>query len=178
MKKFGFKSISRKVYYNVYLRLRWHGCTLGKNSFIKPDVKMTNRKNIKLGCRSYISHGCKIANDNGKIALGDLSHLAPNVVVNAYNADVTIGNGSAIGPNVSLIAHSNSYVEGEPIIGTVLSERIEIGDNVLIGANAVILPGVRIGDNSIVGAGSVVTKEVKDNEIVVGNPAKILKKRL
>ena len=178
MKRLRLRNIFRKIYYDIYLRIRWFGCTIGKNSFIQSDVKISNMKNLVLGASSYISHGCKITNDRGKVILGERSHLAPNVVINAYNADVIIGNGVAIGPNVALIAHSNAYVEGRPIVGTVISKPIEIGNNVLIGANAVILPGIRIGNNSIVGAASVVTKEVKDNEIVAGNPAKKLKDRL
>lgn len=51
----------------------------------------------------------------------------------------------------------------------------EIGDNVLIGANAVILEGVKIGDNSVVAAGSIVTEDVPENVVVAGCPAKIIK---
>ena len=51
-----------------------------------------------------------------------------------------------------------------------------VGDNVWIGSNATIMP-VTIGDNSIIGAGAVVTKDVPENSVVVGNPAKIIKKR-
>ena len=53
-------------------------------------------------------------------------------------------------------------------------EKVSIGDNVWIGANAIILPGVAIGNNCIIGAGSVVTKSFPSNCIIVGNPAKIL----
>ena len=53
---------------------------------------------------------------------------------------------------------------------------VRIGNNVWIGGNSVIAPGVTIGDNVVVGAGSVVTKDVPDNVVVVGNPARILKK--
>lgn len=53
-----------------------------------------------------------------------------------------------------------------------------IGDNVFIGANSVIMPGVKISDNSIVGAGSVVTKDVPSNVVVAGNPARIIKENV
>ncbi len=52
---------------------------------------------------------------------------------------------------------------------------VRIGNNVLIGANSVILEGVQIGDNAIIGAGSVVTKDVLPNTVVVGNPAKYIR---
>ena len=65
---------------------------------------------------------------------------------------------------------------GSIIAGTmepISKENVEIGDNVLIGANSVILEGIKIGDNVIVGAGSVVTKNVPSNVVVYGNPARI-----
>ncbi|EER9293197.1 N-acetyltransferase, partial [Escherichia coli] len=52
---------------------------------------------------------------------------------------------------------------------------IHIKKNASIGANATILPGIIIGENSIIGAGSVVTKDIPDNVIVAGNPAKIIR---
>lgn len=54
--------------------------------------------------------------------------------------------------------------------------RIEIGDNVFVGIDSIILPGVRIASNSVVAAGSVVTKDVEEGTIVGGNPAKVIKK--
>ena len=53
---------------------------------------------------------------------------------------------------------------------------ITIGNNVWIGGNATILPGVNIGDNSVIGAGSVVTKDIPSNVLAVGNPCRIIKK--
>lgn len=52
--------------------------------------------------------------------------------------------------------------------------RVIIGNNVFIGADAVILPNIRIGDNVIVGAGTIVTKDIPDNSLVVGNPGRII----
>ena len=58
-----------------------------------------------------------------------------------------------------------------------IKKEVIIGENVWIGSNSVILAGVSIGDNSIIAAGSVVTKDVVKNNIVAGNPAKLIKKR-
>jgi acetyltransferase-like isoleucine patch superfamily enzyme len=63
-----------------------------------------------------------------------------------------------------------NYVHIAP--GAVLAGNVQVGECTLIGINATILPGVKIGENCIVGAGSVVVKDVCDNSIVKGNPAK------
>jgi acetyltransferase EpsM len=75
------------------------------------------------------------------------------------------------------VDHETNIGEGVHIMGSAyVAGRVTIGDYATIGANATILPDINIGKNAIIGAGAVVTKNVKQNEIVVGNPAKFLKK--
>lgn len=76
---------------------------------------------------------------------------------------ITIGENSVIGYNATLLTHE--YLIDEYRIGN-----IEIGSNVLIGANALILPGVTIGDNAIIGAMTLVSKDVPANSFAYGNP--------
>ena len=59
--------------------------------------------------------------------------------------------------------------------GLQFNNDVHIGKNVWVGAGAIILPGITIGDNSVVGAGAIVTKDVPENVVVVGNPARIIK---
>lgn len=90
-------------------------------------------------------------------------------------ARVTIGKNVLIAPNVSL------YTAGHPLhpdsrnSGYEYGIPITIGDNVWIGGNVVVLPGVTIGNNVVIGAGSVVTKDIPDNYIAVGNPCRLLR---
>lgn len=86
---------------------------------------------------------------------------------------ITIEDDVLIGPKVSLITenHSLNPKERKGLIG----KPIHIKKNAWIGANATILPGVTIGENSVVAAGAVVTKDVLDNTIVGGIPAKFIK---
>lgn len=83
---------------------------------------------------------------------------------------VSIGNNVTIS-SALLLTHdaSTKHITGYSKIG-----RIDIGDNVFIGANATILPNVKIGSNVIIGAGSIVTKDIPDNSLVVGNPARVV----
>lgn len=92
------------------------------------------------------------------------------------DGEIYVGNNVLFAPNVILASGTH------PIHPELRSRQaqynlpIHIGNNVWIGANSVILPGVNIGDNSVIGAGSVVTKDIPANVIAVGNPCKVLRK--
>ncbi|MGL4820699.1 MAG: acyltransferase [Bacilli bacterium] len=81
---------------------------------------------------------------------------------------ITIGRNCIIGYNATILAHE--YLIHEYRLGDVV-----IGDNVLVGANATILPGVTIGDGSIIASGTVVTKDVPPHTMVGGNPMQVIK---
>lgn len=88
---------------------------------------------------------------------------------------IYIGNSVMIGPNVTLATAGHPI---EPELRREVAQfniPIYIGDNVWIGANSVVLPGVKIGENSVIGAGSVVTKDIPSNVVAVGNPCRVLR---
>lgn len=105
-------------------------------------------KNITVGKGVFINMGCKFQDQGG----------------------ITVGDGSLIGHNV-VLATLNHAMDPEQR-GSMEPSPIRIGKNVWIGSNATILPGVTIGDGAIVGAGAVVTKDVPENTVVAGVPAK------
>lgn len=84
---------------------------------------------------------------------------------------VEIGDNFISAPGSVILAHDASLLYHT---GSYRIQKTLIGNNVFLGANAVILPGVTIGDNAIIGAGSVVTKDIPSNMVVAGNPAKVL----
>lgn len=82
-----------------------------------------------------------------------------------------IGNNVTMAPNVHILCHDASTKQ---FLGYTKIGRVNIGDNVFIGAESVVLPGVTVGNNVIIGANSTVTKDIPDNMVVAGSPAKVI----
>ena len=84
---------------------------------------------------------------------------------------ITIGDNVTLAPRVHILAHDASTKE---FLGYTKIGRVDIGSNVFVGAETVVLPGVKIGDNVIIGANSTVTRDIPDGSVVVGSPAKVI----
>lgn len=84
---------------------------------------------------------------------------------------ITIGDDVTLAPRVHILAHDASTKNS---LGYSKIKNVSIGNKVFVGADSLILPGVRVGNNVIIGAGSVVTKDVPDNSVVAGNPARFI----
>ena len=127
-------------------------------------------KNSKFEYKIYIS-------DARKIKLGSYVRINERAF---FQGDVKIGNHVMIAPNVSVYTRTHKYDKIKiPMVlsGETSTQTVVIEDDVWIGINAVILPGIRIGKGSIVGANAVVTKDVEPYSIVGGVPAKLIRKR-
>ena len=107
--------------------------------------------NIKVGENVFINSCCRFQDQGG----------------------IEIGNGSLIGHNTTIATLNHD--ERPQFRQYIYPKPIKIGNNVWIGSDCTILPGVEIGDGVIIGAGSVVTKSIPANTIAVGNPAKVIK---
>ena len=84
---------------------------------------------------------------------------------------ITIGNNVTMAPRVHILCHDASTKQ---FLGYTKIGRVTIGDNVFIGAESVVLPGVTIGSNVIVGANSTVTHDIPENSVAVGSPARVI----
>lgn len=113
-----------------------------------------------------------------KLIIRDDVDLALDVLITT-NGGVEIGNRVLVGYRVQILSQNHEIPKGKGrIFGSGhVKKKVVIGDDVWIGANSIILPGVNIGEGAIIAAGSVVTKDVPAFSIVAGVPARIMKIR-
>ena len=111
---------------------------------------------------------------DARITIGASTHINNNVAIIATKSTIVIGTRCLIGPNVTIFdSNFHSVDSGKRLASApVGAAPVTIGDNVFIGAGAIILKGVEIGDNVVIAAGSVVSSSVPSDLIVAGNPAK------
>ena len=108
------------------------------------------------------------------VSIGDGTYANMNLTL-IDDWKITIGKNVLIGPNVTLCTTGHPVHPKHRADG-MYSFPVTIEDNVWIGANVVVLPGVTIGENSVIGAGSVVTKDIPANVIAFGSPCKVYRK--
>ena len=123
--------------------------TMGENSIVNTPLTAIRPHMVKIGKNVVVMPGCLMMSAGG----------------------ITIEDGALIAANVQLISNNHDLYERQ----IITCKPVHIGKNVWVGAGATILPGVTIGDNAVVGAASVVTKDVEQDTIVAGNPARFIK---
>ena len=126
----------------------------GKNVNIEKNAEFSYA--VRLGNNSGLGINCRIS---GKVIIGDNVMMGPNVCIFTKNHEFS---------RMDIPMNQQGMSAEHPVV---------IGDDVWIGANSVILPGVTIESGAIIGAGAIVTKNVPRNAIVGGNPAKVIKFR-
>jgi len=123
----------------------------GKHFWIEPPFYCDYGYNIKVGDAVYFNFNCVVLD------------VMP----------VTIGSNVLFGPNVQIYTATHPVDAEERRKWLEFAETITIGDDCWIGGGAIICPGVTIGDRCVIGAGAVVTKDIPDDSIAVGNPARV-----
>ncbi len=126
---------------------------VGKNVYVEPHIFCGFGFNIEVGDNFYANNNCNFV-DPGKIIFGDNVFLAPSCQF--YTAHHPIDK-----------ELRNQLLE--------YARPISVGNDVWIGGNTVVLPGVTIGSNVVIGAGSVVTRDIPDNVVAVGNPCRVIR---
>lgn len=178
------KFIDWVIMNQVKTRPRWYVRLLaplyqhrGKHAVIYRSARMDTPPYRKfwLGDYSVIESFCCINNAVGDIIIGDHTRVGLH---NTIIGPVTIGSHVNLAQGITVTALNHNFEDSSKRIDEqgVTTKPVIIGNDIWIGANAVLLPGVSIGDHAVVAAGAVVTKDVPPHSLVAGVPAKIIKK--
>lgn len=148
----------------------------GKHSVIHRSARMDTPpyRKFSLGDYSVVESFACINNAVGDVIIGDHTRIGLH---NTIIGPVTIGNHVNLAQGITITALNHNFDNPKKRIDEqgVSTTPVILGDDIWIGANAVILPGVSIGNHSVVAAGAVVTKDVPPHSLVAGVPAKIIK---
>jgi acetyltransferase-like isoleucine patch superfamily enzyme len=149
----------------------------GRGSKIYWSVRMDTPpyRKFSLGRHSVVESYSCVNNAVGDVVIGDYTRIG---IHNTIIGPVTIGSHVNLAQGITITALNHNFEDKNKRIDEqgVSTKPVVIGDDVWIGANAVILPGVTIGKHAVVAAGAVVTTDVPENTVVGGVPAKVIKK--
>jgi|GEM_PF-101594 len=146
----------------IFKALRYQICrqlfaACGTNVNVEKGASFHSGSNVRIGKNSGIGINAEIG---GAVEIGDNVMMGPNCVIITRNHKID---------RTDIPMCEQHFSESRPVL---------IGDDVWIGQNVIILPGVKIGKGSIIGAGTVVPKNIPEYSVAVGNPAKVVKSRL
>lgn len=148
-----FNAISPADYENQLAAIKKLFGSTGENVYIQPNFNCDNGKNIHVGEDFLANYNVTIL-DIAPVYIGDYCMIGPNTLI------------TTVGHPLSFRGRREKKAQSHPV---------NIGNDVWIGGNCTILPGITIGNNVIVAAGAVVTKDVANNCVVAGVPARIIK---
>jgi acetyltransferase-like isoleucine patch superfamily enzyme len=180
------KGMLNTKYARLVLRLGFWKLRLGRRlkldglAFIGPGCRLQVGRNavLELGRWSWIGDGCKIRCHEGAVSFGAKTVMGQECTISAFQ-HVSIGRECVIADRVMLIDFDHGVVDVEtPIRRQGIYKRdVRVGHNVWIGYGACLLRGCSVGDNAVVGSNAVVTGEVPANAVVAGVPARVIRMR-
>ncbi len=161
--RFFFANSGRKCLIEPPLFIEYERIEVGENFRLWPNARIE-------ALDSY--RGLKL---DGRIIIGNNVSFQQDVHVVAASL-MKIGNDVTFGPRVTILDNAHTYCDSNILNGQLIIDPVEIGDSSFLGAGAVVLPGTKIGKGCIVGANSVVKGSFAANSVIVGSPAKVVKK--
>lgn len=144
---------------------------------ISPSSRVQLSEKVRFGSNSVVKPNSIIQTSGGSITFGhDCAISSFNHIAAGQTGEIRCGNYVRTGPHVTIVATTRNYKDkSRPIIEQGYADKgIVIGNDVLIGAGAVLVDGCSIGDGAVIGVGSVVTGKIAPNAIVFGIPAKVI----
>jgi len=175
------RSYARLILRWAWLKLRWRGRLRTDGvCFVGPGVtfEIGHDAVVQLGRWSWIGHGCKIRAHEGEVRIGAKTVLGQECTISAFQ-HVSVGRECILADRVMLIDFDHGVVDAErPIRAQGIYKRdVRVGNNVWVGYAACFLRGVTVGDNCIVGTSAVVTRDLPDDAVAGGVPARVLRMR-
>ena len=142
------------------------------------QIQIGKRGRVRFGRFVWIGDGTKIRCHEGEVIIGDKTVLGQECTISAYK-HVRIGEQCVIADRAMFIDFDHGIVEVERTIREqgIYKRDVDVGSNVWIGYGACVLRGVRVGDNAVIGTNAVVTADVPANAVVGGIPAKVIRMR-
>jgi acetyltransferase-like isoleucine patch superfamily enzyme len=177
--------VGRGVVFGQGVTLRHpHKIRIGENSVIDDysvlDAKGESNDGISIGANAYVGRNSILSCKEGSIHLDDYCNVSANCMI-LSETEVSLGKYCFLAGNCYLVAGGNHSFDkvSVPIMFQPSYSKggIKIGEDVWLGAGAIVLDGVEIGRGSVVGAGSVLTKSLPENSIAVGSPARRVRVR-
>lgn len=165
------RSVCRRLYFGIGVRL-----PSSVNSKLAQKIRYHLARNFIARCGEDVNFETN-SGFNPELEIGDRSGVGVNCRLSGH---IVIGNDVMMGPNCIMRTYSHAHDRIDIPMdqqGFEPERVMHIGDDVWIGTNVIILPGVNIGSHCIIGAGAVVTRDVPDYAIVGGVPAKVIRYR-
>jgi len=174
-------SYARLIARYVLLKARYRGRLQTDGlCFICPGVKLEigPHATLRIGRWAWVGHGSKLRVHEGLVSIGAKTVLGQECTISAFQ-HVSIGRECILADRVMLIDFDHGVTEVDrPIrLQGIYKRDVRVGHNVWIGYGACVLRGVTVGDNCIVGTNSVLTREVPENAVVAGVPARVIRMR-
>jgi len=180
----GFTNMACRLWRISTARLRaWlftlMGCNGLEKCLIGPRFRVDYPHQVRIGRRVELEADVwlKLVSDEARLDIGQHSFIGRGTEIDV-SKEVVIGDHVLIAPGVFITDHAHN-MKAEKLIDSqgCTSTSVSIADDVWLGANSIILPGVSIGRGAVVGAGAVVTGDIPGNSVVAGVPARVLRER-
>lgn len=153
------------------------GYNLRKNSMAETYLKLHDRAKMYVNgeFKAFYQSSIEVFQD-GLLELGN-SYINSGCIISC-GKHITIGDGCAIARNVAIYDSDFHMIQDQYGTCQNPASSIRIGNHVWIGVGAILLKGITVGDGAVIGAGTVVTRDVPENSMVVGAPAKVIKENV
>lgn len=184
-------SFIKGVYFSLFLKLKppvmigkrfkiinYSNINIGKNLWVKDDVTMLAGGKLNIGNGCVFCDRSSIWSGKEGLTMGDACSLGINGYICGSEGKITIGNSVIMADNTRLYSWNHKMsTKGKEFSNIATTHKgIVIGNNCWLGSGCVILDGVTLGNNCVVGAGTIVTKSFPKNSLIVGVPARLVKR--